>query len=101
MYIPVWEVATAQEVYRVQAHARNLRAVSWSRDGRRLATGSVDRKVKIWDAETGEELLTLRGHELKVWSLAWDPEGRRLLSADYELNSVRIWDAGPGYTEER
>ena len=56
----------------LRGHADDVNAVTWSLDGRRLASASDDRTVKIWDLVTGEEVLTLRGHEgagtIKIWS---------------------------------
>ena len=66
-------------------------SVSWSPDGRRLATGSDDHTVKIWEADTLQELLVLREHLDRVYSVAWSPDGRRLASVSIE--SVKIWDA--------
>ena len=42
--------------------SRSVEAVSFSPDGRHLASGSDDRSVKLWSAETGECLNTLDGH---------------------------------------
>ena len=36
--------------------------ITFSPDGKRIATASQDQTIKIWDAEDGREVLTLRGH---------------------------------------
>jgi hypothetical protein len=39
-----------------------LYVVSWSRGGRRLATGSSDNTAPIWNGQTGTEIAILKGH---------------------------------------
>ena len=72
--------------------------VSFSPDGRRLATGGEENTVKIWDVETGKELHPpLRGHRGEVYALAFSPDydGRWIASAG-EDSTVRIWDSHTG-----
>jgi WD40 repeat protein len=75
-------------------------SVSWSPDGKRLASASFDGTVKVWDAASGYEALTLRGETFIVRSVAWSPDGQRLASGNSD-NTVKIWDARKGYALER
>jgi WD40 repeat protein len=74
-------------------HTQYVASVSWSPDGRRLASGSADGTVKIWNPVTGRQLVTLYGHRGGIiTSLAWSPDGRRLASAGYSDELIRVWD---------
>jgi WD40 repeat protein len=64
--------------------------VAWSRDGKRLATGSWDETAKTWDAASGKELLTLHGHDSSVTSVAWSPDGKRLATASVD-GTVQVY----------
>jgi WD40 repeat protein len=64
---------------------------SFSPDGKTLATGSVDRRVKLWDAATGTSLRTILGHGGWVTALDWSADGRYLLSGDND-GLIKIWD---------
>ncbi len=76
-------------------------AVTFSPDGRRLATGGHGNAVKLWDAETGRELARLAGrtpvgHADAVGCLAFSPDGRLLASGGWEDKSVKLWDVATG-----
>jgi WD40 repeat protein len=79
----------------LRGHAGPLTAVAYSRNGRRLATSSLDHTVKIWDPALGREVHTLRGHRDWVRGVAFNPDGRRLASAGAD-GLVKIWDAEKG-----
>jgi WD domain, G-beta repeat len=66
--------------------------VSWSPDGKRLATGSEDSTAKVWDAAAGRELLTLKGHRSAVWSVSWSPDGMRLATGSAD-GTAKVWEA--------
>jgi len=75
-----------------------VRGVSYSRDGRYLASCSDDQTVRIWDAFTGETMLRYyRGHSHAVTAVAWSPDGTTVASGD-SSGVVRVWDAVTGQT---
>src|SRR5262249_2262699 len=67
----------------------------FSPDGKLLATGSRDGRVKVWDVATGQERRTLTGHSHAVKSVAWSPDGRRFASASND-GTVRLWETATG-----
>jgi WD40 repeat protein len=87
----VYDVMNGQRLLRLQSHVQRAVSVTWSPDGRRLASCSLDRTVKLWETETGQEVLTLRGHKDLVGRVVFDSRGRRLASCS-EDGTVRVWD---------
>ncbi|MBN2499010.1 MAG: PQQ-binding-like beta-propeller repeat protein [Deltaproteobacteria bacterium] len=77
-------------------HAGGVGDAAFSPDGKRIATGAGDRRVRVWEAASGKLLLDLPGHRQGVDAVAFSADGRRLLSASYLGHSVRLWDAGTG-----
>lgn len=58
---------------------RSLQALTVSRDGRYLLTGSDSRMVKLWDAETGAMLQTYQIEDRAVRALAFSPDGSKII----------------------
>ena len=69
-------------------------SVAFSPDGRLLASGSQDEKVRLWDPATRKRIRILSGHLGHVWSVAFSPDGRLLASGGEGM--VRLWDPATG-----
>lgn len=88
--VQVWsDVRRRGRVLRASYDA--VSAIAVSPDGRRLATGSWDERVRIWDTQTWELAHILRGHGDWVMAVAWSPDGMWFASGTIG-NTVRIWD---------
>ncbi len=78
-----------------RGHIGGANSVTWSPDGRFIASGSSDWTVQIWDATTGATILTYGGHSSSVEAVAWSPDGSRIVSGSVD-KTVQVWDATTG-----
>jgi WD40 repeat protein len=83
----------------LEAHKGSVCSITFSHDGKRLASGSHDKTVRIWVAETGTLQQTLQGHRDWISSVAFSHDGAQLATGSHD-KSVRIWEAGTGALQQ-
>jgi WD40 repeat protein len=76
-------------------HTDIVFSVTFSPDGRTLASGGKDKTIKLWDSASGELLRTLTGHKSWVNSIAFAPDGRTLASGGRDY-TIKLWDSASG-----
>jgi hypothetical protein len=85
----------ASDVRTLQGHTDSVGSVSFSPDGRTLASGSDDKTINLCDVASGQLLRTLRGHTGYVPAVAFSPDGRTLASGSFD-KTVKLWDVASG-----
>lgn len=70
-------------------------ALAWSPDGRKIASGGLDRMVQLRETMTGINILTYRGHTSSISALAWSPDGQAIASASLD-KTIQVWDTTNG-----
>jgi WD40 repeat protein len=68
------------ELLTLTGHEGAINRIVFSPDGRRIASGGVDRTLRIWDSATGNPVTIWGGHSSAVGSVAISPDGRRVAS---------------------
>ena len=81
-----WDAAVGAKISELKGHTDCVRSVSWSENGKQIATGSDDKSVFVWDAAKGELVSKLEGRCLGrasyVMSVAWSPSGMQVRLMD-------------------
>ncbi len=75
-------------------HTDEVNWVSWSPDGRMVATAGMDSLSVIWSAETGEQIAYLSWFS-SILQVNWNPDSRRVVTACID-GTAGIWDATTG-----
>jgi len=96
--VVVWRLAPHNDAARppmiFKGHTDRVRAIAFSLDETRLATGGRDNQVRLWDVR-GQRELAMFGQTDSVQRIAFSPDGKRLVTGGYD-GSVKIWDAATG-----
>lgn len=85
------------------AHARWIRGVEASPDGKLIASVADDMVCRLWDAESGKQIRELRGHEERtpnnypsmLYACAFSPDGKHLATVD-RVGHIVVWDVQSG-----
>lgn len=90
---PKWDARTGNYIDLTCAHhSAVVRALAFSANGTRLATGSWDGTIRLWNAVTGAHLGTSKSVGTLITSLSFSPDGKRIASSSYD-GAVRLVDA--------
>lgn len=76
---------------RIATNRKDLVGVSFSPDGKRIATASIEGALDVWDSATGAVVAQITDHPNKLWKVRFSPDGRLLAAASWD-GAARIWD---------
>jgi WD40 repeat protein/tetratricopeptide (TPR) repeat protein len=103
--IQLFDTATGQSVRALTGHLPDVRAVTFSTDGRRLSALSCETddpqlrpaRLQTWDVATGRELLTSSIPVGRPTHVLFTADGRRLITV--ALGRMTVWDVASGKDE--
>ena len=80
-------------------HEREVTSVTFSPDGKYVATGSYDKTARVWDISSGKEKNRME-HRGSVTAVVFSPDGKYLATGSID-RAVWIWDISTGKKKQR
>lgn len=84
----------------LDGHSEAVLVVSFSADGKILATGGGDNEIRLWDVDTLTPTQVLKGHAGWVQVLSWAPDGAHLASGSRD-GGLLLWAHDGDYSNMR
>jgi WD40 repeat protein len=78
-----------REQNQFKGHQGEVRSVSFSPDGKMLATAGFDGSARLWNL-SGQQLTEFKADRGEVYSVSFSPDGKMLASAGYD-GTTRLW----------
>ncbi len=90
--INVWDATTGKQLLTYSGHGEGVRSsgITFSPDGKWIASSGNDGTIKVWDSETGAEIFTLLGHTGSTFGTAFSANGQYLATSSVD-RTVKVW----------
>lgn len=79
-----------REKNQLEGHQESINSISFSPDGKTIATTSRDGTARLWDIR-GNRLAVCEGHQGDVYGVSFSPDGK-LLATTSKDGTIALWD---------
>jgi WD40 repeat protein len=94
--VRLWSEQDSSVFCMLQGHTDTVSDVSFSPDGKQLASGSFDSTVRLWDVNSGRCFRILEGYANTVWCVCFSPDGAIVAGGSFD-RTIRLWDVHSGH----
>ncbi|BAY77047.1 WD-40 repeat-containing protein [Nostoc linckia NIES-25] len=74
----------------LEGHSDSVTTVSFSPNGKFIASGSADKTIKLWNVQD-QESKTFEGHKKSVTTVSFSPDGKFIASGS-EDKTIKLWN---------
>jgi RNA polymerase sigma factor (sigma-70 family) len=94
--VHTFRATDGRQLRRAKIRGGNVSSLAYAADGRTLALGGTDRRIRVWDLDQGKEVRSWQTPHRLIDRLALSPDGKTLASAGMDAFFVKLWDVGTG-----
>ena len=98
--VQLWDTENQTKLATLEGHTGWVITLTFSEDGKTLASGDAGKVIKLWDVSTQRERATLEGHKNTINTLAFAPDGPPpyggCLASGSADGTIRFWNPGTG-----
>jgi WD40 repeat protein len=80
------------ELKTFKGHSVGVTGLSFSPDGKTLASSSDDGTIRLWSVEPGQQIQTIPGQGYPFWNVSFSPDEKTLVAVSDDAK-VEIWNA--------
>jgi WD40 repeat protein len=91
--IDTWSAVSGRQLAVFKGHESSVTDLSWSPNGRNLATGDGDCTVRIWDSMSHVRPLSRKQNSVRC--ISWSPDGSFIATGGFD-ETVEVWNAESG-----
>jgi transducin (beta)-like 1 len=88
--VKLWDAKTGQCIRTLKMHTEPVYSVAFSPDGKHVASGSFDKRIRVWEIATGLLEKTYRG-EGGVFEVCFSADGSKI-AACFSNNTIAVLD---------
>lgn len=89
--VKVWDVDSGKVRIKIEGPPALIRSVTFSPDGKLLASACHDNTVRLWDVATGKERAVFKGHKERATCAQFSPDGKTIASGSAD-GTIKLWD---------
>lgn len=93
--IEVWNGLRSDRVHTLVGHSSTIHSISFSPDGKVIASLSSGSSIRLWDTENGTAMHVLKGHSREVNVVAFSQDSKLLASAALG-DTIKLWNSARG-----
>ena len=97
--VQMWDVHTGQPIKTLPSSTPSqmsrVSSITYSADGKTIATGHWDGTMRLWNANSGQSIQTFKTHTNRVISLAFSSDEKTIATASWD-GTMRWWNTNSG-----
>ncbi len=90
----ILDAADGKVLHKIESwlgHSKNVKAISFSNDGKLLSTAGDDQTILVWNTNDFSKKYVLKGHTNTVTAVAWAQGSNTILSTSLD-STMKIWE---------